>query len=320
MPEPRTPPSSLPVAVASELTPVYCPIRSPLLRWALLLCALLSLGLGIVGIFVPGLPTTVTVILLAAPTGRAAKRLAEVTGKSTATLHRMLGYNPSEDRFEKDSDDPLDADAVIIAAPVYFLGMHTRLKLLCDRLISVLNEATEYTGRRCVVAGPYGVEGWQGYGVEATMSFARFLHLDGVGVLPGHAANPGEAARPEVLAKAAELAWRLLPESAEAPLMDGLPSEPAAIACTACGSGIVRLNEAGEAHCVLCGAIGRLQLASSSEQKLTCQWQVPEHFRYSPAGMTEHGERLESIKQDFIARRHELAELRKPYKAMEFDD
>lgn len=102
--------------------------------------------------------------------------------------------------------------------------------------------------------------------------------------------------------------------------MDGLPSEPAAIACTACGSGIVRLNEAGEAHCVLCGAIGRLQLASSSEQKLTCQWQVPEHFRYSPAGMTEHGERLESIKQDFIARRHELAELRKPYKAMEFDD
>ena len=250
-------------------------------------------------------------------------RLDELTIEPCRACYACLGAGKEcviDDDFKRFLAQVKAADAVIIAAPVYFLGMHTRLKMLCDRLISVLNEATEYTGRRCVVAVPYGVEGWQGYGVEATMSFARFLHLDVVGVLPVHAANPGEAARPEVLAKAAELARRLLPESAEAPLMDGLPSEPAAIACTACGSGIVRLNEAGEAHCVLCGAIGRLQLASSSEQKLTCQWQVPEHFRYSPAGMTEHGERLESIKQDFIARRHEMAELRKHYKAMEFGD
>ena len=247
-------------------------------------------------------------------------RLDELTIEPCRACYACLGAGKDcviEDDFNRFLAQVRAADAVIIAAPVYFLGMHTRLKLLCDRLISVLNEATAYTGRRCVVAVPYGVEGWQGYGVEATVSFARFLHLDVVGVLPVHAANPGEAVRPEILAQAAEQARRLLPEAAEVALMG---DEPAAIACTACGSGIVRLNEAGEAHCVLCGAIGRLQLASSSEQKLTCQWQVPEHFRYSPAGMTEHGERLESIKQDFIARRHELAELRKPYKAMEFDD
>ena len=247
-------------------------------------------------------------------------RLEELTIEPCRACYACLGAGKDcviDDDFNHFLAQVRAADAVIIAAPVYFLGMHTRLKLLCDRLISVLNEASVYGGRRCVVAVPYGVEGWQGYGVEATVSVARFLHLDVVGVLPVHAANPGEAVRPEILAKAAELARRLLPEAAEVALMG---DEPAAIACTACGSGIVRLNEAGEAHCVLCGAIGRLQLASSSEQKLTCQWQVPEHFRYSPAGMTEHGERLESIKQDFIARRHELAELRKPYKAMEFDD
>lgn len=250
-------------------------------------------------------------------------RLDELTIEPCRACYACLGAGKEcviDDDFNRFLAQVRAADAVIIASPVYFLGMHTRLKLLCDRLISVLNESAEYSGRRCVVAVPYGVEGWQGYGVEATLSFARFLHLDVVGVLPVHAANPGEAVRPEILAKAAELARRLLPETAEAPLLDGFASETAAIACTACGSGIVRLNEAGEAHCVLCGAIGRLQLASSSEPKLTCRWQVPEHFRYSPAGMTEHGERLESIKQDFIARRHELLELRKPYKAMEFED
>ena len=213
-----------------------------------------------------------------------------------------------------------EADAIILASPVYFLGMHTRLKLLCDRLISVLNEGAKYAGRRCVIAVPYGVEGWQGYGVEATVSLARFLHLDIVGVLPVHAANPGEAVQPEILAQAAELARRLLPEAPAVPAPVVAATDPAAISCVACGSGILHLNGTGEVSCVLCGAVGRLDATALPEQRLTCQWQIPEHFRYSSAGMTEHGERLESIKQDFIARRHEMAELRKHYKAMEFGD
>lgn len=75
MPEPHTSQASLPAVAASELTPVYCPIRNPLLRWALLLCALLSLGLGIVGIFVPGLPTTVFVLIAGACAARSSARL-----------------------------------------------------------------------------------------------------------------------------------------------------------------------------------------------------------------------------------------------------
>jgi NAD(P)H-dependent FMN reductase len=250
-------------------------------------------------------------------------RLEELTIKPCRACYACLGTGKDcviDDDFNHFLAQVKAADAVIIAAPVYFLGMHTRLKLLCDRLISVLNEANGYSGRRCVVAVPYGVEGWQGYGVEATVSFARFLHLDVVGVLPVHAANPGEAVRPEILAKAAELARRLLPEATkDFPLQD-VASDPAAIACAACGSSILRLNGAGEVSCVLCGAAGRLDATALPAQNLTCRWENPEHFRYSPAGMTEHGERLESIKQDFIARRHELAELRKPYKALEFAD
>lgn len=55
---------------------------------------------------------------LAAPTGRAAKRLAELTGRKAATIHRLLGagYSPETDdaSFEKNQEDPLDADAVIV--------------------------------------------------------------------------------------------------------------------------------------------------------------------------------------------------------------
>ncbi len=56
--------------------------------------------------------------VLAAPTGRAAKRLTEVTGEEASTIHRLLeaGIDPNTGLmfFAKDESDPLKADAVII--------------------------------------------------------------------------------------------------------------------------------------------------------------------------------------------------------------
>lgn len=57
-------------------------------------------------------------VLLGAPTGRAAKRLAESTGQSASTIHRLLEATGiragDESTFGKDSDEPLEADAIII--------------------------------------------------------------------------------------------------------------------------------------------------------------------------------------------------------------
>jgi exodeoxyribonuclease V alpha subunit len=53
-------------------------------------------------------------IFLAAPTGRAAKRMSEATGWEAKTIHRMLEYSPRRGSFQKDQDDPLEADVVII--------------------------------------------------------------------------------------------------------------------------------------------------------------------------------------------------------------
>jgi len=53
-------------------------------------------------------------VMCAAPTGRAAKRMSEATGKDARTIHRLLEFSPKEGRFKKDEENPLDADALII--------------------------------------------------------------------------------------------------------------------------------------------------------------------------------------------------------------
>ncbi len=51
---------------------------------------------------------------LASPTGRAAKRLAEVTGHEAATLHRLLEWSPREGGFQRSSRHPLETDVLIV--------------------------------------------------------------------------------------------------------------------------------------------------------------------------------------------------------------
>ena len=51
---------------------------------------------------------------LAAPTGRAAKRLFEATGHEATTLHRLLEFDPRQGGFQLDEQTPLEADVVIV--------------------------------------------------------------------------------------------------------------------------------------------------------------------------------------------------------------
>lgn len=53
-------------------------------------------------------------VLLAAPTGRASKRLSEVTDREAKTIHRLLAYNFRSGGFQKNEKKPLDADVIIV--------------------------------------------------------------------------------------------------------------------------------------------------------------------------------------------------------------
>lgn len=53
-------------------------------------------------------------IALAAPTGRAARRLGEATGQEARTLHRLLEFSFQAGGFQRDADNPLDADLLVV--------------------------------------------------------------------------------------------------------------------------------------------------------------------------------------------------------------
>ena len=53
-------------------------------------------------------------LLLAAPTGRAAKRLEESTGHHASTLHRLLEFTPGANRFARDAENPLEGDMLVV--------------------------------------------------------------------------------------------------------------------------------------------------------------------------------------------------------------
>ncbi len=53
-------------------------------------------------------------ILLAAPTGRAAKRMAEASGREAKTIHRLLEYSPKEDGFGRNENNPLACGLLVV--------------------------------------------------------------------------------------------------------------------------------------------------------------------------------------------------------------
>ncbi len=68
---------------------------------------------------------------LASPTGRAAKRLSEATGRPASTIHRLLGYQPGIG-FHHNAEDPLPVDLLVVdeASMLDLLLMNTLLKAL----------------------------------------------------------------------------------------------------------------------------------------------------------------------------------------------
>jgi exodeoxyribonuclease V alpha subunit len=53
-------------------------------------------------------------VALCAPTGRAAKRLSETTGREAKTIHRLLEFDPAFGGFKRDATQPLDVDLLVV--------------------------------------------------------------------------------------------------------------------------------------------------------------------------------------------------------------
>jgi exodeoxyribonuclease V alpha subunit len=71
-------------------------------------------------------------IALAAPTGRAAQRLSEMTGKEAKTLHRLLEFDPKTMGFKRDRENPLPYQAIVVdeASMLDLFLAHSLLKAI----------------------------------------------------------------------------------------------------------------------------------------------------------------------------------------------
>ncbi|NLY43130.1 MAG: ATP-dependent RecD-like DNA helicase [Clostridiaceae bacterium] len=78
-------------------------------------------------------------VLLAAPTGRAAKRMSEATGMEAKTIHRLLEYRPPEG-YQKNADNPLKCDVLIIdeTSMVDIILMYNLLKAVTNETVVIL--------------------------------------------------------------------------------------------------------------------------------------------------------------------------------------
>jgi len=79
-------------------------------------------------------------VLLAAPTGRAAKRMTEATAHEARTIHRLLEFSPKAGGFRRDEDNQLEADLIVIdeTSMVDTVLMHHLLKAVPDQATLIL--------------------------------------------------------------------------------------------------------------------------------------------------------------------------------------
>lgn len=78
-------------------------------------------------------------VLLAAPTGRAAKRMSEATGMEAKTIHRLLEYKPPEG-YQKKEESPLEGDVLILdeCSMIDVMLMYNLLKALPDSMTLIM--------------------------------------------------------------------------------------------------------------------------------------------------------------------------------------
>ncbi len=78
-------------------------------------------------------------ILLAAPTGRAAKRLSEATGMEAKTIHRLLEAKPPEG-YQRNEENPLEGDVLVVdeCSMIDIMLMYSLLKAVPDNMALIL--------------------------------------------------------------------------------------------------------------------------------------------------------------------------------------
>lgn len=197
------------------------------------------------------------------------------------------------------------ADAFLIAAPVYLVGPVAQAKRVLDRLL-MWSSAPAWAGASLKPAATLtvgGLEPWRGVAAAFYNTLAMALGGELMGWMDAYATGPGEVLlQPDVLATARALGRRLMSRE---------PAEPPPSACPTCGADFFRI-QGDRVVCPICGQEGRITM--DAEGPRVCFDGSPRSDRWTPSGFHRHvqdwvipsGER-------FMAHRHEIKALRARY-------
>ncbi|MBI5582820.1 MAG: flavodoxin family protein [Deltaproteobacteria bacterium] len=194
------------------------------------------------------------------------------------------------------------ADALIVAAPTYFLGAHSVLKRLLDRGLSFYGSADRIWGKPAVGVTVAGIEHREGYAKLNVDSFLKLILAEIKGSEIFFGALPGEVfLNEDNKQKAAGLGAALFGNSA-------WPGQPC---CNLCGGDSFRFIGPGRVKCLLCGNPGSVTM---EDGKTVFQINSADHeMVLSQEAARVHLEWLRSMKDRFIQNRKALKQITVQY-------
>jgi multimeric flavodoxin WrbA len=191
------------------------------------------------------------------------------------------------------------ADAVIIAAPVYFLGAHASVKCLLDRAFSFFTAVENLSPKPCILVTTYGMKDRIGVAPQALLTLASFLGFDIKGSVSFEAALPGDVLKSRKHLQTIDRLAKGLFRPAR--------HRQQARACPFCGSDIVRMRR-DDFVCTLCHGTFHLGDAGKTVRDKK-GWEVG-NIEF----VRSHREWLRGMKRNFLANRKEIVRLTVPYK------
>ncbi len=212
------------------------------------------------------------------------------------------GKCSQKDDFYQVLDAIRDADALILAAPAYFLGAGASLKLFLDRGLSLYAHTDALWGKPAVGVAVAGIPGREGYTLLAVQSFLKLILADLKQSAVIYGALPGEIfLNDDNRRTAAALGAALFKET----------PKPAGPTCPLCGGDTFRFLGDNHIRCMLCSNAGALR--QTPDGPVFDVKAGPHDFFLTKQNVIDHGQWLRSMKHRFMEHKTELKAVTLPY-------
>jgi multimeric flavodoxin WrbA len=194
------------------------------------------------------------------------------------------------------------ADALIVSAPTYFLGLNASVKCLLDRGLSFYAHIEKLWNTPAVGVVTTGIRGKEGYSLLGIQSFLKLIFADDKDSRVVYGALPGEVFMDDENTRTAkELASALFAPAAE-------KKGPC---CPQCGGDTFRFMDDTTVRCMLCSNAGKIRVADG--RPIFDTGRSDHEFFSSKEAALEHKQWLLGMRSRFMEQKKALKEITRKY-------